>query len=102
MNDTAIRDETIRDETSGPDSQKDPTSRGIHPVDIRISVPFVRSRFYVTLHAGRERRKVERRDLERTAYPLLTFGNILFSFGVATLFIVVALAVLIFRSAIIQ
>ncbi len=98
MNDTAIKDST----TATTEAQREPRKYGDHPVDIRISIPFVRSRFYVTLHAGRERRKVGRRNLERAAYPLVTFGNILFSFGVATLFIIVALAVLIFRSAIIQ
>lgn len=46
-----------------------------HPIDIRISLPFFHTRFYVTVVAGRERRPTHRRKDERRNFPLLTLGS---------------------------
>jgi len=82
--------------------QKNPTTWVSHPIDIRISVPFLRTRFYFTIVAGRERRPAHRRRAERKNFPILTFGNAFFALGVTTLFILMGLAILIARSAIIE
>ncbi|MEE8516083.1 MAG: hypothetical protein V3T02_05525, partial [Alphaproteobacteria bacterium] len=48
---------------------------GVHPIDIRCSIPIWR-RFYISLVAGPERRSKERRQQDREAHPLMIFGNI--------------------------
>jgi len=82
--------------------RRNPTTWVSHPIDIRISIPLLHTRFYFTIVAGRERRPSHRRKAERQEYPILTIGNTLFAFGVTTLVIFVALSVLIARSAIIE
>ena len=81
---------------------KDPTTWVSHPIDIRISVPFLHRRFYCTLVAGQERREKLRRHQDRHAYPLVTAGNVMFSLGITTLFCVAALGMLVAQSAIIE
>lgn len=81
---------------------KDPTTWVSHPIDIRISLPFFHRRFYFTIVAGQERRRTERRHEDRQAYPLATAGNVMFTLGLATLFAVAALALLVAQSAIIE
>lgn len=83
-------------------TREDPTTWVSHPIDIRISVPFLHTRFYFTVVAGRERRPTHRRRTERKVFPILTFGNVFFVLGVTTLFTLMGLAVLIARSAIIE
>ena len=46
------------------------------PVDIRISVPFLRRRFFITVLAGPERRSAERLREERAKHALWTFWNV--------------------------
>ncbi len=84
------------------EGRKKPTGWVSHPIDIRLSVPFVRTRYYVTIVAGRERRPAHRRKAERRDYPVLTFGNALFALGVTTMFVLLGLGLLIARSAIIE
>ena len=52
-----------------------------HPVDIRLSVPTLFSRFYLVVLGGRERRHRERRAAERQKHPLSTWANWLFIAG---------------------
>lgn len=90
-----------------PDSEllsgdKDPTTWVSHPIDIRISLPFVNRRFYFTVVAGQERREKQRRHQDRHAYPLLTAGNVMFTLGITTLFCIAALGMLVAQSAIIE
>ena len=47
-----------------------------HPVDIRLSIPFLFARCYVTIVAGKERRGRERRANEYKERSLLKVGNI--------------------------
>jgi hypothetical protein len=58
-----------------------------HPINLRTSlpIPFL-GRCYVTLVAGRERRRKERLAEDRLKHPLETSGNLtlLFSLGVVT------------------
>lgn len=48
------------------------------PLNIRLSVPIMRRRFYFAISGGRERRNRDRLAVERREYPLGTTGNIMF------------------------
>lgn len=50
-----------------------------YPVDIRFSLPFFGGSYFVTTISSKERRSDTRREKERQARPLVTFGNTLFS-----------------------
>ena len=50
---------------------------GDHPINIRICIPLLSKRYYVTLIAGEERRSPDRLAAERARHPLLTRGNII-------------------------
>ncbi len=47
-----------------------------HPVNIRLSIPLLFARYYVTLVAGKERRSGERLASERKKHPLMKLGNL--------------------------
>jgi len=91
--------QVLQNELTGKDH---PTTWVSHPIDIRISMPLLHTRFYFTIVAGRERRPAHRRRTERKSFPILTFGNTFFVLGVTTLFTLIGLAILIARSAIIE
>ncbi|MFQ5773021.1 MAG: hypothetical protein ACE5GS_00740 [Kiloniellaceae bacterium] len=57
---------------------------GDHPVNIRLSVPLLFGRYYVTLVAGKERRSAERLASERRKHPLIKFGNLVVLFALGT------------------
>lgn len=100
MSDTLSNEEDLSgDDLTGKD---DPTTWVSHPIDIRLSVPFIAARFYFTIVAGREKRRPDRRLDDRGDYPLMTLGNALFGLGVTTLFMLIALTLLIMRSSIIE
>lgn len=48
------------------------------PVNIRLSIPLLRWRFYFMLSGGKERRGSDRRSEERGRHPVKTKGNIIF------------------------
>lgn len=56
-----------------------------HPINLRLSIPFLFKRYYVTLVAGEERRSPERRTAERQKHPVKTTGNTLFLFAAGTI-----------------
>lgn len=60
------------------------------PVDIRISIPFLRRRYFVVVLAGSEQRSAERRKLDREKHKLWTPANVM-ALGFGLLFIVPAL-----------
>jgi hypothetical protein len=64
--------------------------RGVPPsVNIRVTVPVLKSRFYFALMGGRERRSRERLAVERRRNPVATRPNILFILlGALALYIV--------------
>lgn len=62
-----------------------------HVINVRISIPLIFGRYYVTVVAGRERRNADRRKTERRKHPMVTLGNLLF---IAVLGSVVGLAAL--------
>ncbi len=61
------------------------------PVNIRLSVPILRWRFYFAITGGQERRGTERLAAERGHHPLRTPGNVLFVVGGAMLLYMAAL-----------
>lgn len=62
---------------------------GEHPVDIRLSLPFWRRRFYLVFIAGPERRSAGRRAHERRKHPLVKTANFLI-FGLFVLLLIPA------------
>jgi hypothetical protein len=46
-----------------------------HPVDIRLTVPLLFGKVYLTVVAGYERRSAARLRAERRLHPLLKMGN---------------------------
>ncbi|MDA1089149.1 MAG: hypothetical protein O3A85_02385 [Proteobacteria bacterium] len=72
------------------------------PVDIRVTIPFLGKKFFITVVSGSEKRSPERRDQERHHYPVRTAANIFFFIGLATLFYVAAMVALALQSAIIE
>jgi hypothetical protein len=56
-----------------------------HPVDIRLSIPTLFSRYYLVLVGGPERRGDGRRVEEKRRHPFRTVGNFLFLGGLIAL-----------------
>jgi len=73
-----------------------------HPVNIRLSMPWVGGRFFLTLVGGSERRAPRRRTAERQHHPLKTAGNLFFAVGLGTVFYMGAVVVLALQSSIIE
>jgi len=63
-----------------------PTS-GCRPIDIRITVPFFRRRYFVTFLAGPELRSAERLKADRAKHAIVTAANICFLAFLLTLII---------------
>lgn len=78
----------------------DPWDR--HRVDIRLSIPFVHRRYYMTLVSGGEQRDSGRIAKERHRYPLRTAANVLFFVAVAVGFYAMALIGFAVYSAILE
>lgn len=55
-----------------------------HTVNIRLSCPGVRSRFYLVILAGRELRSSRRRQQDRVHHPIWTGANMLVFMGLLT------------------
>jgi hypothetical protein len=73
-----------------------------HVVNIRLSLPFFRQRFYITVVGGEEKRDAGRRATERHSYPLRTIANFFFVIGPAVVFYAVALMALALQAAIFE
>lgn len=70
------------------------TRRRRHPVDLRISLPFIGSRFYLVLLAGPERRSRERLASDRQLHPIWTLGNLMVILGATAAGAIALLALL--------
>lgn len=78
-----------------------PTSWRRHPINLRLSLPFLSNRFFVTVVGGMEKRADERLHRERRMFPLRTAGNILFLLGIGGAFYLAAvLGIVLFSSMI--
>lgn len=56
-----------------------------YPVNIRLSLPFLAHRFFVTILAGADRRSGDRATVERHMNPFLSAPNLLFLAAMGTL-----------------
>ncbi len=63
-----------------------------HPVNIRLSIPLLFGRYYVTVVAGKERRSGERLANERKKHPLMKLGNLVVMAACGTICGLVALS----------
>ncbi len=79
-----------------------PVSWRRHPINIRLTIPFVGRRFFLTVVGGVERRSKERRVREHRMFPLPTLGNVLFLLGVAGTFVAVTVAGMVLFSNLVQ
>lgn len=73
-----------------------------HPVNIRLSIPLLFTRIYVTVIAGSEKREPTRRAEEKSSHPLRTFGNFLFVSVLALMIYAIALAGILAYSSILE
>ena len=71
-------------------------------VDIRLSLPLLTNRYFMTFVAGRERRPGLRRKAERVFHPLGTVGNTLFMGAITTLICSVVLLIALVYSSILE
>lgn len=75
---TTFQSSTADDSTVGVRESGEARRNGPPAVNIRVTVPILKSRFYFSLMSGRERRNPERLAVERRSNPLKTRPNILF------------------------
>jgi hypothetical protein len=73
-----------------------------HTVNIRLSIPLLFTRIFVTVIAGTELREPDRRLDEKSSHPLRTFGNFLFVGVIALLIYAIALAGILAYSSIVE
>ena len=68
-----------------PEAEGHPaTWTGRHLVNVRLTIPLLFGRFYLTLVFGKERRSDERLKTERHRHPLITVGNLAFFFAMGS------------------
>ncbi len=65
-----------------------------HPVNIRLSIPLLFGRYYLTIVAGKERRSGERLASERKKHPLMKLGNLVVMAACGTICGLAALSML--------
>lgn len=65
-----------------------------HPINVRLSLPLLFGRYYITVVAGRERRSRARLAAEARKHPLATAGNMLFLAAIGTVVGLAGLAVI--------
>lgn len=63
-----------------------PESWRRHPINIRLSLPLVSGRYFITVVGGQEKRSGDRLTRERRMFPLKSIGNVLFLLGVGGAF----------------
>ena len=73
-----------------------------HPINIRMTVPGLKNRYFLTVVGGVERRSGERIHRERRVHPIRTLGNILFLLGVGGTFYLLAVVGLMLFSHLVE
>jgi hypothetical protein len=69
-----------------------------HPINLRLSIPLLFKRYYVTIVVGQERRCPERLTAERRKHALVTRGNLIFFALVGTVIGLAGLALIQFAT----
>lgn len=72
------------------------------PVNLRFSIPLFGWRFFFAIMAGHDRRGTERRLVERMRNPVSTAGNFLFIVAGSMAFYLIALAIFLVWSSVIE
>jgi hypothetical protein len=72
------------------------------PVNLRLSIPLLGWRFFFAVMAGHDRRGAERRAVERARHPVHTAGNFLFVIAGSMAFYLIALAIFLVWSSVIE
>ena len=81
---------------SSPSLRKSPDGEpwgNDHPVNIRLSIPLLFARYYVTIVTGKERRSGGRRAGERKKHSLVKVGNLTVMVAFGTIWFLAALYV---------
>jgi len=73
-----------------------------HPLNIRLTFPFIKKRYYLTVVGGQEKRNPQRQVEDRGNHPVRTFINVLFAIGVVSGATVLMLVLLALYSSIIE
>jgi len=73
-----------------------------HPVNIRLTLPLLPRKWFLTIVGGPERRASGRRQSERRRHPLRTAGNFTFILVAAIALYGVAAAILLFSSTVFE
>ncbi len=69
-----------------------------HPINLRLSIPLLFKRYYVTIVVGEERRRPKRLSAERRKHPVVTRGNLFFFALVGTVMGLAGLALIQFAT----
>jgi hypothetical protein len=56
-----------------------------HPINVRVSIPLLKQRYYLTIIGGKERRNPERIQKDKLEHPLTKKGNIVFFICLGTI-----------------
>jgi hypothetical protein len=100
---TNVRDDMSDNQLAAlADALKKSGWRKNHAVNIRLSIPLLFTRIFVTVIAGSEKREPDRRIDEKSSHPLRTFGNFLFVGVIALLIYATALAGILAYSSILE
>ncbi len=73
-----------------------------HPLNLRLSIPFFKKRFYLTIVGGPEQRTPNRLEEERNTHPVRSIVNFLFAIGVVSGAAVLMLLILALYSSILE
>lgn len=73
-----------------------------HPVNIRLGIPFLGDKYYLTIFGGREQRSPERLVSERKQHKLGTIANCFFMIGAACFFYLIFFTVIALQSKLVE
>lgn len=79
-----------------------PASWKRHPINIRLSFPFVGGRYFITVVGGAEKRGTDRLAREHRMFPFRTVGNVMFLLGIGGSFTVAAMALMVVVSGLVE
>lgn len=79
-----------------------PTTWKRHPINIRLSFPFVGGRYFITVVGGPEKRSNERLHREHRMFPFRTLGNIMFLLGIGGAFTFAAMFTMMVFSGLVE